>query len=247
MGVFYYEGSVTPDIIPLTIDYEPRFIRQAESGSAPATFEVKVWVGRVRVRVETNISTETTAHELFIPAWDAARTLVETAGYVHAIPYSVSLDRAVFEDGLVVALALGDTKLRSMHSFDDSDIERISDLFLVNLPAALALGDLLMTLGKSHYSPIACGRVADSLARLITPAGKRAQAWANLRETLRVDENFVRLLSEYAAPSRHGDRQPIDGLLNRELADRAWILMNRYLRFRLDGPLSGDEFPILRG
>lgn len=246
MGVFFFEGSTVPDTIPLTIDYRPRLLRRETPDDPNVDFEVTVWIGRIRVRVEIEGDvTEETAHELFIPAWDLARTLVETAGYVRAIPYSVSLERAVFENGKVMAIALGDRKLAATHSFEDADIERLSDLFLVDLPASLALGDLLMTLGKSHYSPIACGRVADSLARLISPKEERKRAWANLRTALRVDEAFLRLLSDISTPSRHGDRKTIDAQTNQETARRAWILMNRYLRYRLGGPLPEDKYPVL--
>lgn len=247
METFFFEGSVYPDIIPLTLDYRPT-VRRSESGTTPAAeFEITVFVGRVRVRVTTAKASQEVAFELFTVAWDLARTYVETAGFIRAIPYTVILERAVFPDGEVGHFALGDRSLSRTHGFKDKDLESLSDIALVSLPVSLALSDLLMTLGKMHYSPIACGRVADSIARLLCPSGSRKEQWQALRETLRADEKYIRLLSEIAIPSRHGDRQEVDAKTNSEVAHRAWTLLGRYFRLVRNGPLHEMDYPTLRG
>jgi hypothetical protein len=182
-----------------------------------------------------------------MPAWDLARALVDTAGFIRAIPYEVFLEQAELPNGEIMPLALGDRRLAATHSFADEDVEELADIFLLDLPAALALSDLLMTLGKTHYSPIACGRVVESIARLITPEGTKKQSWERLNSRLRVDESYVRLLSHTSTGPRHGDRQFVDASTNREIALRAWTLMDRYLHFRLNGHLDPSEHPILMG
>jgi len=247
MASFHFEGVVLPDIRPLSIDYRPSISRTESEGDPEAIFETSVVDGTVRVDVSTATVSKEIVHQLFMPAWDLARSLVETAGYIEGVPYLVSIDRAVLPDGEVMPLMLCDRKLAATHNFDQSDIPQLADIFLLDLRASLALSDLLMMLGKSHYSPIACGRVADSIARLMSPSENRAAAWGYLRSELRADEPFVQLLSKTSAASRHGDRQYISADITSEIARRAWTLMYRYLRWRVDGRLNAQEFPLLRG
>jgi hypothetical protein len=134
-----------------------------------------------------------------------------------------------------------------MHDFTDDDLEVLSDICLVDLKCGLVLSDILMTLGRAHYSPTACGRVADSLARLISPDASRTEQWSDLRRKLRVDEAYVRSLSEVSKASRHGDRVEVDAATNQETAHRAWALVGRYLRYRLHGKLDPDSYPLLEG
>jgi hypothetical protein len=247
METFFYEGKIEPDVVPLTLEYRPCVVRQETPDAPEAEFEVTVFVGRVRVRVTTEAVDDRIAHTLYFPAWDVARTFVETAGFIRAIPYSVTLDRVIFPDGETKQFAMGDRSLAAMHDFTEQDLEALSDVTLVDLKCGLAVSDIMMTLGKAHYSPIACGRVADSIARLISPDAGRVEQWNNLRQALRVDEPFVRSLTEVSKASRHGDRVEVDASTNGETAHRAWALLGRFLRFRLDGALDPARYPLLKG
>ncbi|TCT39589.1 hypothetical protein [Martelella mediterranea] len=247
MQTLIYEGKIEPEAAPLTLDYRPKFLRQETQSTPEVEYEVIVFVGRIRVRVTTSVVNEEIASDLFLVAWDVARTFVETAGFVKGIPYSVNLDRVILPNGEVRAYVLGDRSLAAMHDFTDDDLEALSDISLVDLKCGLVLSDILMTLGKAHYSPTACGRVADSLARLISPNVNRTEQWKNLRRTLRVDEAYVRSLSDVSKASRHGDRTEVDAATNQKTAGRAWSLVGRYLRYRLNGELDPEVYPLLEG
>jgi hypothetical protein len=244
---FFYEGKIEPDVVPLTIDYRPEIVRKEAAFGPSAEFQVTVFVGRVRVRVRTKNVNEKVVHDLFVPAWDAARTLVETVGFIDAIPYMVTLDRVIMPNGEVQQFALGDRSLARMHDFTNNELESLVEVSMLDLSCGLAISDLLMTLGKSHYSPIACGRVADSIARLISPHENRQNQWKSLREQLRVEEAYVRSLSNVSKSSRHGDRVEVNASTNNETAHRAWALMGRFLRMRIEGTLDPVRYPILKG
>jgi hypothetical protein len=247
MQTLIYEGKIEPEAAPLTIEYRPRLRRQETETAPEAEFEVTVFVGRIRVQVTTSLVDEKVANDLFFPAWDIARIFVETAGFIKGVPYSVSLERVILPDGGVRGFVFGDQSLAAMHDFTDDDLEALSDISLIDLRCGLVLSDVLMTLGKAHYSPTACGRVADSLARLISPDADRPEQWRVLREKLRVDEAFVRSLSDVSKASRHGDRIEVDSATNQETAHRAWALVGRYLRYRLNGQLPPERYPLLEG
>ncbi len=244
---FYFEGSVYPDAVPLTIEYEPEVIRKDATSDPDAEFHVKVFLGRVRVKVITAEYNDQVADQLFFAAWSLAESLVSAAGFIRAIPYIVNMERVVGPDGKARHFVLGDRSLAARHDFNDDDLKRLASVVMPSLSTSLAVADLLMTLGKLDYSPIACGRVADSIARLLTPDASRKQQWLTLREVLRVDEAFVRLLSDVSKASRHGDREEVSAALNNDTAHRAWTLFGRYLRFVLDGPLDPKRYPLLIG
>lgn len=247
MQTLIYEGKIEPEAAPLTLSYRPKIRRQQSETSPTAEFEVTVFVGRVRVKVTTAIVDNDVATDLYFAAWDMARIFVETIGFIKAIPYSVSLDRVILPNGEVRSFVFGDRSLAEAHDFTEEDLEGLSDITLVDLKSGLVLSDILMTLGKAHYSPIACGRVADSLARLIAPTASRSDQWQVLRTKLRVDEAYVRSLSEVSKASRHGDRIEVDAATNHETAHRAWTLVGRYLRYRLSGELDPETYPLLEG
>ena len=247
MQTLIHEGKIDPEAAPLTLDYRPKFLRQETETAPEAEYEVTVFVGRVRVRVSTSVVDEGAANDLYFAALDIARAFVETAGFIKGIPYSVSLDRVILPNGEVRGFVFGDRSLAAMHDFTDADLEALSDISVIDLKCGLLLSDLLMTLGKAHYSPTACGRVADSLARLISPDVSRTEQWRNLRRKLRVDEAFVRSLSDVSKASRHGDRVEVDAATNQETAHRAWALVGRYMRYRLNGELDPESFPLLEG
>lgn len=247
MPTLIYEGRIEPEAYALTVDYKPKLKRQETEHSPVVEFEVVVFVGRVRVYATADDIDERMAEDLIFAAWDVSRIFVETVGFIKGIPYSVSLDRVVFPEGKINFFVFADRSLAEKHDFSINDLEALSDISLLSLPDGLLFSDILMTLGKAHYSPIACGRVADSLARLIAPEEKRVQQWEMLRETLRVDEAFVRSLTDVSKALRHGDRVPVDASTNQETAHRAWALLGRYLRYRLNGKLDPEAYPILTG
>lgn len=247
MQTLIYEGKIEPEAAPLTLAYRPKLLRQETETAPEAEFEVIVFVGRVRVQVKTSIVDEQIASDLYFPAWDVARTYVETVGFIKGIPYAVSLERVILPNGEVRGYVFGDRSLAATHDFSEDDLEALSDISLIDLKCGLIISDILMTLGKAHYSPTACGRVADGLARLISPNASRTEQWSNLRRVLRVDEAYVRSLSEVSKASRHGDRVEVDAATNQETAHRAWALVGRYLRFRLNGELDPQAYPLLGG
>jgi hypothetical protein len=245
MPTMIYEGEISPDIVPLTIGYSPCVMRQETETAPEAEFRIEVFVGRVRVFVTTKVINQEVAIDLYLPAWDVARTLIETYGFIAAVPYHVTLSRVILPSGQVMNVALADSSLAQCHDFNKDDLEAISDIALTDLPVSLAISDILMTLGKAHYSPTACGRVADSIARLLLPNGDRKAQWEAVRQNLRVDESFLRTLSEVSKGPRHGDRTEVFAEENKATAHRAWTLLGRYLRYRIDGDQASERFELL--
>ena len=246
---FQFRGRVLPEIAPLSITYRPVVSRAELRGEPAAIYSLTIQDGMIEVDVEVVASSEVDFLSLNGPAYDLSRTVVELASLADGVAYQVMIDEAVFPDGRRLPLLVGDQRLAaSIRSFTSDDLEAVADLVLCDPPLSRALSDVVSVMSWPHYSPIACGRVADSLLRLLTPESGRRD-WARLHEVLRVDRAYVQPLSDYSIPPRHGDRQAVTGEITSDLASRAWTLFDRYLSHRLGGskPLDPDLYPTLHG
>jgi hypothetical protein len=246
---FQFRGRVLPEIAPLTIGYRPVVDRTELPGEKAATYALRIEEGIIEIDVEVAALSEVDCLSLHGPAYDLSRAVVELASLADGVAYHVQIDDAVFPDGRVMPLLFGDRRLAAcVHSFTVEDLEAVADLVMLDPNLARALSDAVSVMAWPHYSPIACGRVADSLSRLLTPEGEQPK-WSRLHEVLRVDRPYVQPLSDYSAGPRHGDRQSVTGDVTSDLAARAWTLFDRYLAYRLGGdrPLDPVGFPTLHG
>jgi hypothetical protein len=112
----------------------------------------------------------------------------------------------------------------------------------------LALNDLVSAITIPHVAPVACSRAMDGLRHLIaSPDAKEPLAWQQMRDALRVDRNFLQLISDTSKGPRHARPGHIPGDIVKEICRRSWIIMNRYLEYVKRGhqPLPVVEFPLL--
>ena len=245
MKTIIFEGSVLPDALPLTLDYQPTIIRRETEESLDAEFEVIVFAGKFRTKVSVPVVTEDAILELYTPAWTVTEGLVHSAGFLAGVPYTVTIERVLTNDGQVRQFQLADSSLADAHGLSAETLEKLADLAMLDLRVKLLLSDALKMLGVSDYAPISCGRIADGIARLIAPELKDGARRQQTREILRVDEPFLRSLTNVSKGSRHADREYVPADMNHLTAHRAWTLIGRFLRFRLEGPLDPDLYSIL--
>ena len=245
--VFRFVGRVVPDHKPLTIAYSPKFNRKPSVEHEPeCIFEVSISEGKFQVAIEIERYTDQNAMALFQAGWDAAQRLADTAGFIDAVPYNTIVDSIEKPDGSIQQLALGDIHLRNLGSFTHKDIETIADLLIGDLAFGQAMSDLLSMLIKTHYAPISYGRVTESIARLVAPSEKPSVMWSKTRSELRVNEEYLRKLTEVSTDPRHGKRTPVSAAANRELSEMSWRLMNRYVHYRIRGTdLPEEDYPEL--
>lgn len=183
----------------------------------------------------------------YIPALRAAQLLADAAGFLEGVPFTVVIDWVETADGELKTAILAQRELAVLcKNAGLDDIEAIYDEAINSIALAQTLSDAIKMLYIADYAPIAAGRIADSLARLVYGTGGRA-AWAKLHTELRVSRSFVEPLSEHSKSARHGDRVYVPAQIVRLLADRSWTLISRYLAWKLNGPLDEVRFPQLVG
>lgn len=249
MHIFVFQGRVLPEIVPLKLGHKPKFSISDAETVPDATFEAAIEGGELTITAEVGTYNSDTADGLFFFAYDLARTLCEVATLQTGIHYAPVIDSVCNPGGSVRPLLLADRNLaKLMTVFETIEPERLIEEIVGDVPLARAVSDIAIMLSWPHYAPIAAGRVADSITRLLT-GGRTPADWQKMREALRVDKPFVMMLTDHGTPPRHGDRQHVSGDVNRELARRAWTLMNRYLTLRLgpESTLDPTIYPELRG
>lgn len=247
MPTIRYNGDVRPKHAPLTVAYRPSFSRVEAQEDPDADFSVQIEAGRVLVRVDVREAGPDTASELYVAALQAAQLLADAAGFLSGVPYIVSLDQWEDADGVLHVAALGDQALGdACEAAGLDDLPAVYELALQDIALAQTLSDALKMLHIPDYAPVAAGRVAESLARMI--AGKKSSTgWALLHQTLRVDRSYVEPLTAHSKGPRHGERVYVPASIPRALSGRAWTLISRYLVWRLGGPLDARRFPLLAG
>lgn len=249
MHKFVFQGRVFPELEPLKLGHRPKFSISDAETAPDATFEAAIENGELTVTAEVITFDSETADSLFFFAYDLARTLCEIATLQTGIHYTAVIDSVIDPQGVMRHLLLADRSLAGLMTiFETIKPERLIEEIVGDIRLARAVSDLSVMLSWPHYAPIAAGRVADSITRLIT-GGRSPADWQATREALRVDKPFVMMLTDHGAPPRHGDRQYVSGATNKELARRAWMLMDRYLTLRLAGGSSLDPalYPELTG
>ena len=249
MESFGYSGRVLPEALGLDVQHVPTFTREATNDAPAATFTVEVKGGRFLVNVEVETFDDRIINALLVPAIDLVRGLVEVVGFTEGVPYGVVADHAIRPDGELQRTILADRRMAALcRAFGKDGIDRVVGMVATDQQLARVLSDLMMSLSIPHYSPISCGRVAEGILRLLTD-DKGPAAWSEMRTVLRVDEAYLRLLTEHSKQPRHGHRVMVEAVVTSELLMRAWSLLDRYLAYRLGGgqPLDEQSFPVLRG
>lgn len=247
MAKFTYRGRMIPEWLELSLDYGPTIDRTEQEGDEPVRFHARINEGRIIVVAETAGPDDEAHDPHFLPAMDMARAIADVVCLECGKAFIPVFDEVELPSGEVVPVALADGRLRQIFGpFLHENFEAVLDLALLEVHVARLLSDATVMLTWPHYAPIAAGRVSEAILQLLT-GGRTSSDWTIMRETLRVDRPYLQLLTDHAAPPRHGNRQYVSAEVNSELGARAWTLLERYLVFRTHGELDPREYPILSG
>jgi hypothetical protein len=117
-------------------------------------------------------------------------------------------------------------------------------------PLRWVMRDLISALQPDMVT-IGCARAIDGIRNLTSSTAETdRQAWAEMRQKLRMDEAFLRFISNSSRNHRHAKREPMGAETTVEVLTRSWTVMDRYLHFMKRGGVNSlpeDEFPLLKG
>jgi hypothetical protein len=247
-------GKVLPAPAMLAVTL-PDLTWKWEEQNLNLAFRVRINNSFVNIECELEKYEPAYAAELHKRALDLARAAVNVVGFATGLGLSVYLEALIAPDGIPAAILLkhpATTPLCTAYSLElarAGDLAAVYNLVLTEPPLFRALNDLIESVALPHVSAVNCGRVIDSIRRMITPDPNAAakNAWQAMHEALNISREYQEWVSNQARGPRHGDPAYVPADVTHEIMHRSWAIMNRYLEYRRRGrtPLTAPEFPLL--
>jgi hypothetical protein len=182
------------------------------------------------------------------PAFDAAKAALSMVSFSTGIGFTLVFEQFVNINGAVSIFRQEDSGLAALcTAFDASSISEVLTIVLSDFSLCIAMNDLIEAITLTHHAPASCARCIERLRTVMTPGTDRDRAWAQFRSNLQLSREYLNLITHHATGPRHGDPTFISPAITREIIQRSWIIVNRFLVYRMRGsiqlPLS--EFHLL--
>jgi hypothetical protein len=256
MPTVRFRGRIMPGHDPITTPPLPPFETVHSDG--------KKYV--YTVRIEFSVIHVVCVVESFHPDWDispllidaivASRAALDCLCFAHGLGLSAVIEWMIQPDGIEKPLRYTHSQLKPhCTAFNltpgytgKDDFAAMYTLVLREPGLLFALNELLVAITLPEYLQVNCARAIESLRTMLVPKDSgRAKGWVELRRVLCVEESYVRHVIDASVAPRHGEKTFPTRAEGREILDRAWIIMNRFLEFRKRGSfgLPVNEFPVL--
>jgi hypothetical protein len=165
----------------------------------------------------------------------------------------VTLDTLIDPNGTSSALIFHDPSLPilcttfGLEPARQRDFDATFRAVLMEPPLFMALNDLIAAITLPHCSLVNCGRVVDSIRRMISPTLEGSAAWQAMHQALNVSRPYQEWISKQSTGPRHADPAFVPGTITTDVTQRTWAIMNRFLEYRKRGnqPLTAPDFPQL--
>jgi hypothetical protein len=185
-------------------------------------------------------------------AFDLAVTAVNLVCFASGEGLITVLEYLILPDGTPSDLRFPDSSLAPIvksYTLDPQRAQHFQEIanIVVMTPALFAaLHDLIQVISTPHVSLVNCGRVVDSIRRLITP-GQAPSNWTIMRTALNISRPYLEYVSAQSTGPRHGDRTFVPGTITGDVTRRTWNIMDRFLEYLRRGKvnLTAPEFPEL--
>lgn len=187
---------------------------------------------------------------VYMRALDLSRASVNVVGFAMGYGLTVHLHTLVDPTGNSSAIVFTDPRLPSLCTAYNLTVgfDEVHSMVLREPTLFMAFDDLIAAITLPHKAPVNCARVMDRLKHLIAPTGvKDKAAWQAMRNALRVDEAYLKYITDSSSAPRHGRPDHIPGTVTTEVTVRAWTVMNRYLEYRKAGGVLPNTFSTLSG
>jgi hypothetical protein len=253
-------GRIHPTICKINLTLDPRtsINWKDEERESTYTFKIEIKDGNVRIECEASLYEPSFFDEIYRRSLDLARATVDVLAFGTGMGLTVILEKFQDPSGAMSDLLIHDPRIASLvtafrlNIAPPNNLEETLRTVWTEPALFFSLRDLIEAITLPHRAAVCCGRAIEGLRNLIasTPTGaSRAEAWEALRGALRLDQAYLRLITDNSVGTRHGEHSRISGETTTEITRRSWIVMDRFLRYRLLGnqPLPAADFPLLTG
>jgi hypothetical protein len=248
-----FHGRIYPLGLDITIDNIGRVEFSEANGLLNVKYRIRVIHSNIQVRCRFDQFTPDHPRELWQKAVEITQAILDIWAFENGVGVLAAIDTWENEKGEPRRISIGDPLLEKVCTVlgkDRSNSQKIVELVLNDPALIVAFNDLILSNVIPTQILISSARSVEALRNLIAGGDPdRNRAWALMQERLNLDRAYISLITQQSIAPRHGDVQPVTSDLAREVRQRAWTIMNRFLHYRLSGDerLPLDSFPLLTG
>ena len=256
MPKIQFLGRVLPDN-QFKVSLPSRNIQwgQREIG-AETTIRIRIAHSLVSVECESNAYSKEYLGPLYVNVYQLVRAAVNVACFARGQAFSIIIDWVIGEDGSPSPIMPQSPEFSELCTVFEAQgecdevarLDLVYDLALHDRRVANILNDVTSAIRFPHAAPAGCQRAIDGIKSCIAGSKQRdPKAWETMRAALNISAEYLEVISKISAGPRHAAPVTIPGPIVADITRRAWIVVDRYLHYRLGNrqPLSEPEFPLL--
>jgi hypothetical protein len=250
-----FSGRILPAALHVSIPNTPKVsFRDAEMTQLGLEFSATVHIEQSIVTINCDLNKfEKTQHltPITMRAYDIAKAMIDLVSFSTGHGLLFVLETLTDDEGCITSVAPQQPELGALVKsvVGRAQFDQVLQIVLSDPPLFLALRDLIDAITLWHRAPTSCARAMEALRHSVAPGETdRKRQWEIFNEALRLEQSYLNRVMGHSTGPRHGDPAHIPGAVTRDVAKRAWIVMDRYLEFRKRGghsPLPISDFPVL--
>ena len=253
MDTIRFTGRVLPKVAKLNVSY-PQFQWNEPELGLSTTWRLSIFNGHLEAECDIDEFLPERLTFYFIRATDLLQALTNIAAFSVGLAMQCSLEKFIDPNGVISSILprthFEASKVCTAYNPDGSGNHSVADVMvsvIADPELFLTLSDLVGSLHSPQISMVNCGRVIDSIRRMISPAKKIEDGWIAMQRALNISREYQEEISKISRNPRHGDRSYIQGSVTADITLRTWIILDRYLNYKLGGRKDLDvlKFPML--
>lgn len=258
MPLIKFAGRILPAVIQLTIKDHPVVHWHDDQTGVEMDFTISIQAGIVTVECElTDFQRERDLVRVYMRAFDLVRATVDLTCFSTGYGLSVIIDSFTDTDGVTAPFVPHNPKLSALctafnmnpaSTIEENDFHEVLILVLTDWRIFRILRQLIAANTVPHESSVNCARVVEGIRHLLaSPGTSTKKSWEEMRGKLNLSMNYLKLITDTSTAPRHGDPTHIPGSATVEIAERTWVVFNRFLEYRKRGDqkLPETEFAAL--
>ena len=243
-------GKILPEPVKMTV-HVPALNWTWQEQKLELTFRIRIENSNVTVECELEQYEPIYFTELYKRASDLTSASANLAAFATGYGVVVILETFIDAAGTQSQIVLFDPSLSPLctaYGLEDArqgDFSAVFNMVLTEPSLFRALNDLIAAITFPHCSTVNCGRVIDSIRRMISPNLDGAAAWRAMHHALNVSRRYQEWISKQSTGPRHADPAFVPGTVTTEITRRTWVIMDRFLEYRKRGnqSLTAPDFP----
>lgn len=238
MLTVHFLGDVLPEPAKISINYDMSVKWVDREIDLRMVFKPRITDSNIDIFCEVSRWHPDVFASVYMRALDLCKAYVDVVGFAMGWGLTVRLHTFVDPLGNSSPLFFNDpcmAKICTAYSLSDG-FDEVLKMVTEEPTLFMAFNDLIGAITLPHASLVNCARAMDRIKHLLSlPGTKDKEAWAAMRSILRIDEAYLKYITDSSAGPRHGRPGHIPGAITREVTARAWAVMNRYIEYRRAG------------